>query len=653
MLRSALVLSLLAAPIAALAVPQTMQHQGRVFDALGAPLSGSHDLHVAIFDEPTAGASLWSETQTLTFTDGYFSADLGSVTPMDNAAIFDDDSLWFEMSVDTGPPIGRLPLASVPFARRAGSLKGGVVDASEVLVNGTTIIDSAGAVDATSLQVGGTTIVDSSSTIVAPVDWANVANVPQGVVDAGNGGALGGLGCTTDQIAQHNGSNWVCADPVAVTGLQLIGSDLTLDVGGAAFASVQEALDSLKGTIIWGDATVTIQIADGTYTSTSPIRIHHPNGNRIQIVGNTGDPSAVVLQFDNSTGLSLGQGDHLGLLDGVTLRGNGVVGGANYWGIYADWGATALLGGNVVVDNFDDDGITARRGAVVRANNVTVRNVGGDGIFSSLGGTVFADNATIETPGASGLRADWDSLLMSSGSTVSNAGSHGVFATANSTVNAGTATITDPGQDGSQTFWGSYANLTGSTMSDVRDGIRAEAGAMVNADDLVVTTATDDGVESRWGTVVRVEDAAFTGVGDQGIRAHFLATVRATRASIQSANAGANSTWNSMLYIVDGDTTSTNGSGVAASFGGALHAGNVTSDGNGGNGITLTDQALGYANGGDFNNNGGYGVRLRDASHLQYQGGTQSANVLGDYNTEAGVNNEDDTTGSLVQRTND
>ncbi|MFZ5688688.1 MAG: right-handed parallel beta-helix repeat-containing protein [Bacillota bacterium] len=53
------------------------------------------------------------------------------------------------------------------------------------------------------------------------------------------------------------------------------------------YPTIQAALDSLKYTWIPSDVTVTIQVAAGTYTHTSPIIINHPCGNQIQIVGAT------------------------------------------------------------------------------------------------------------------------------------------------------------------------------------------------------------------------------------------------------------------------------------------------------------------------------------------------------------------------------
>ncbi|MCY1008379.1 hypothetical protein OV079_23040 [Nannocystis pusilla] len=61
----------------ALAVPELVTHQGRLFDTTGSPVSGTQDLTFTIYDAELAGNELWSETITVDFDEGYFSVRLG------------------------------------------------------------------------------------------------------------------------------------------------------------------------------------------------------------------------------------------------------------------------------------------------------------------------------------------------------------------------------------------------------------------------------------------------------------------------------------------------------------------------------------------------------------------------------------------------
>ncbi len=166
------------------AAPLTLQHQGRLHDAVGIPLDGQHDLTIGLYDNASGGSAGWTETLTgIDFDQGYFSVVLGESTALD-PALFDDDTLWMGMAVDSGAefPI-RLQVNSVPFAVRAHGVSGGIVDASEIRVDGNTVIDSSGAITAT-------------------VAWGDITGAPA---------TLGALTCSNGQITVYNGS-WGCGD---------------------------------------------------------------------------------------------------------------------------------------------------------------------------------------------------------------------------------------------------------------------------------------------------------------------------------------------------------------------------------------------------------------------------------------------------------
>ncbi len=66
----------------------------------------------------------------------------------------------------------------------------------------------------------------------------------------------------------------------------VIKQNLTINVP-ADYPTIQAALDALKYAWIPSDVTVTIQVAAGTYTHTSPIVVDHPCGSQIRIIGAT------------------------------------------------------------------------------------------------------------------------------------------------------------------------------------------------------------------------------------------------------------------------------------------------------------------------------------------------------------------------------
>ncbi|GAB4328988.1 MAG: hypothetical protein Kow0074_25230 [Candidatus Zixiibacteriota bacterium] len=111
---------LMGVPVSAGDVPQLMNFQGRLDDTMGAPVPDStYSITFRIYDDPTAGAVLWQETQNATTFNGVFSVLLGTVTPIPSD-VFDADSCYLEVHPDGFDPIvPRARLTSVAYSRRA------------------------------------------------------------------------------------------------------------------------------------------------------------------------------------------------------------------------------------------------------------------------------------------------------------------------------------------------------------------------------------------------------------------------------------------------------------------------------------------------------------------------------------------------------
>lgn len=131
------------------AVPLQLGQSGRFVDADGEPLEGVHEVTFGLYDVQSGGAPVWLETQPLALDRGYFHTILGTTTGNTlDSALFDGRALWIEVGVpDQGVVLGRQPIASVPYAIRAGwatNLSGGEVDASVIKIDGQTIVDADG-----------------------------------------------------------------------------------------------------------------------------------------------------------------------------------------------------------------------------------------------------------------------------------------------------------------------------------------------------------------------------------------------------------------------------------------------------------------------------------------------------------------------------
>jgi hypothetical protein len=134
----------IAAPASAAGVPQTLTHQGRLYDANDKPFDGTIALVFAIYADENASAALWTETDTVTFDDGYFSVSIGETTPF-TEGLFDGSARYLGIKVGADPEMTpRVKVQSVPYAMVAGDAIGDVHPTSVSIAGVGTVIDGAG-----------------------------------------------------------------------------------------------------------------------------------------------------------------------------------------------------------------------------------------------------------------------------------------------------------------------------------------------------------------------------------------------------------------------------------------------------------------------------------------------------------------------------
>lgn len=118
-------------------VPSWISYQGRLTQPNGNLVpDGSYAAIFRVFDAPTAGNELWSESQSIGVKQGVFTASLGKATPFPPDLF--RQLLWVETTIDGKLLTPRQELAAVPFAmtaQEARSLPAGTVDAS-MIANG-------------------------------------------------------------------------------------------------------------------------------------------------------------------------------------------------------------------------------------------------------------------------------------------------------------------------------------------------------------------------------------------------------------------------------------------------------------------------------------------------------------------------------------
>lgn len=119
------------------AVPPVISYQGKLMQPSGAPVpDGMYSIQFAVYDVPTGGTALWSETNgSIQLKDGLFAVMLGSVNNLPSN-IFDYPNRFFGVKVGSDPEmIPRQQIASSAFSFRsaiAGSVDDGSITANKL-----------------------------------------------------------------------------------------------------------------------------------------------------------------------------------------------------------------------------------------------------------------------------------------------------------------------------------------------------------------------------------------------------------------------------------------------------------------------------------------------------------------------------------------
>ena len=100
-------------------VPGKINYQGKLTDASGQLIDGTHSMSFTLFTEASGGGSVWTETHgTVTVTNGLFNVMLGSTEPL-TTVFQENDALYLEIKVNTETLSPRQEMASVGYAVRS------------------------------------------------------------------------------------------------------------------------------------------------------------------------------------------------------------------------------------------------------------------------------------------------------------------------------------------------------------------------------------------------------------------------------------------------------------------------------------------------------------------------------------------------------
>lgn len=101
-----------------LTVPGKINFQGYLTDNVGNPLNGTFGMTFKIYNAPSGGSLLWTESQTVSVNDGIFDVLLGSSTPIPGS-VFTGSNRYLEVKVEAEVLSPRVDIASVAYAYRS------------------------------------------------------------------------------------------------------------------------------------------------------------------------------------------------------------------------------------------------------------------------------------------------------------------------------------------------------------------------------------------------------------------------------------------------------------------------------------------------------------------------------------------------------
>lgn len=307
------------------------------------------------------------------------------------------------------------------------------------------------------------------------------------------------------------------------------------------FDSIQSACDWTGKHRIQPQAWITIQVADGQYNWKN-IECVVPEGDRVKILGNTTDPSKVVINVDNShngAGFVFYRGHTVFLIDGFTI--NGTYG----WRKHCDWNDDSFAAAFMAVGS----GAGVQIGKNVRVNKMYY-------------GVMADHNASVSAP--------------EGGLTVDEAGDVGIIARWNGSVDARNTTVNN------SCHINAKDNLGFGYMAEIKGSMRVD-GSTATGNNVAGFAVQNGG--SAWAHDVKANNNAI------GVYANELGSIEANNAETTGGKAGFEANSGSYILADGAKATLAEGSGFNATDSGIINLGSGATANNNANGFTQYNNA--------------------------------------------------------------
>jgi len=145
-------------------VPKTISYQGILTNAEGNAVSdGDYSIVFTLYNALTDGNNLWTETQTVTVTNGIFNVILGSVTPLDLSF---STKYWLGLTIESGDELTpRTELTSTPYSLNTSSIPNQIVTGEKV-ADGNLVRSINGLKDDVTLTAGSNVNISETGNVI-------------------------------------------------------------------------------------------------------------------------------------------------------------------------------------------------------------------------------------------------------------------------------------------------------------------------------------------------------------------------------------------------------------------------------------------------------------------------------------------------------
>ncbi|MFZ1627156.1 MAG: LamG-like jellyroll fold domain-containing protein [Candidatus Moraniibacteriota bacterium] len=346
---------------AATGINEQISFQGKVVNTNGTNVAnGSYTFVFRLYDVDTGGTHIWTESKSLTVTDGIFQTNLGDTTTLPGSVDFNTDNIYLGINFNSdGEMSPRVRFTAAPYALNAAKVGGLTVtdttgtltipngktisfsdaftttgafpltltstaSTTATLPSGTiTLVDLATSQSLTNKTIGSTGLAFSGATTdittATGEDLTVVAN-GAGIInlnDSVTTGALTISGATTDITTASGESLVIVANGAGVIDLQdaTTVDSLTTDTGGVSIASGQ-AYTGAGAVTLSSAATTALTVDSGT---TGALNLGTGNNTKTISLGTGTAGNTINIATDNTTSDTIAIGS---ALDNVAITGD-------------------------------------------------------------------------------------------------------------------------------------------------------------------------------------------------------------------------------------------------------------------------------------------------------------------------------------------